>query len=146
MKRQCPKCKALDPPIDYNGGGWHNTTSCANIIKTNSYFFGLVKIPKKCGYVASMGDEDEDNWNYITTKTETKTEDMRFNENSKNFYLNDINDNVINLFNFHSYVRKKNILELIPHKGQNIKIFYKTENDAKEVLEEILKREKLYAD
>lgn len=67
MQKQCPVCKKINPPIDYDGGNG-SAISCANIIETKSYFFGLIKIPKKCGYVASLDDEDPE-WNYITVKT-----------------------------------------------------------------------------
>lgn len=142
MQKQCPACKKINPPIDYDGGGWHCTISCANIIEVKSYLFGLIKVPKKCGYIASMDEEDSE-WDYITT---TKTEDMRFNDNNKNFNLNDVDDNVINLFNFHSYFRRGNNIILVPNTGQNITIHYHNVKDAKEVLEEILKRERLYAE
>lgn len=62
---------------------------------------------------------------------------------SKEFQLNDSDNNIISLYNFHTYIKQKNNLILIPHKGQNVTVFYEDEKDCKNVLDEILRRENI---
>ena len=139
MKRMCPKCRAINPPVSEDSGGWHLVTQCKHQIGIKHYVFGLIARPIYCNSINEFDMEDND-WIYL----DDENENINKEKEMKTIKCKDISKNKISFEGITDIVKIDTTRLQLIGSGKIIPLQYETEKKLDKVYKKLNKLLKEY--